>query len=98
MRKSLVSIAAVLLLAGARVAQGGNSPTGVRAVRAKTGVRLSWTRVAGATSYEVRRGGKLVATTGASSWLDRKPGKRPRYTLRAVNAAGASRDSAPVTP
>jgi hypothetical protein len=74
------------------------TPTGVRAVRAKTGVRLSWTRVAGATSYEVRRGGKLVATTGASSWLDRKPGKRPRYTLRAVNAAGASRDNAPVTP
>jgi FG-GAP-like repeat len=74
------------------------APTGVHAVRIASGVRVSWKRVAAATRYQVRRRGKLIATTSATSVIDRTPVERPTYTVRSVNATGASPDSAPVAP
>ena len=61
-------------------------------------MRLTWARVAGASRYQLRRNGILIATTPATSYLDRRPNKRPSYTIRSVNAAGTSVDSAQVKP
>lgn len=47
---------------------------------------------------QVRRSGKPVAPTSATSYLDRKPGTHPVCTVRAVNAVGSSADSAAVRP
>jgi len=74
------------------------APTGVRAVRIAAGVRVSWKPVAAASRYQVRRRGKLIAVTAATSFVDRAPGKRPTYTVRSSNAAGTSADSPSVTP
>ena len=73
-------------------------PGRVRAVRVAGGVRITWAAVPSATQYEVRRNGTLILTTSATSTLDRKPGKHPRYTVRAVNSAGSGASSASVTP
>lgn len=70
----------------------------LHAVRAGKVVRLTWSLVATATQYEVRRNGLLILRTAVTSFVDRHPTKRPRYTVRSVNAAGASPDSAPVRP
>jgi len=74
------------------------APVGVHARRIGTRIRLSWTRVDGAASYEVRRNGKRIATVAGTAFVDRKPGKRPSYTIRAVNGAGSSPDSAQARP
>jgi hypothetical protein len=74
------------------------TPTGVRAKRTRAAVRITWTRVADANRYEVRRNSTLIGTTRATSFVDRTPGRRPRYTVRSVNAAGAGADSAAATP
>lgn len=73
-------------------------PTGLRATRSRAGVWLRWVRVPGASRYEIRRNRTLIATTKATSYLDRKPGSHPTYTLRSVNAVGSSADSAPARP
>ena len=67
-------------------------------MRVAGGVRITWAAVPSATQYEVRRNGTLILTTSATSTLDRKPGKHPRYTVRAVNSAGSGASSASVTP
>jgi hypothetical protein len=74
------------------------APTDVRATRSRGSVRLTWARVLGASHYQIRRNGILIATTPATSYLDRKPNKRPSYTIRSVNAAGTSADGARVKP
>jgi hypothetical protein len=71
-------------------------PTRVQAVWAGRSVRITWTRVAQATRYQVWRGGKLVATTIATSFLDRKPTGRAVYSVRSENPAGAGAGSVPV--
>jgi len=50
----------------------------------------------GAASSSPTWGSPVLA--GATSYVDRKPGKRPTYTVRCVNAAGPSADSARVAP
>jgi FG-GAP-like repeat len=74
------------------------APTSVHARRAGARVRLGWTRVAGATHYDVRRNGRSIGTTTSTSYVDRRPGRRPAYTIRAVDAAGSSADSSVVHP
>lgn len=74
------------------------APTHLRATYSRGGVRLTWARVSSASGYQVRRNGTLIATTSATSYLDRKPSRRPSYTIRGTNAAGTSADSARVTP
>jgi hypothetical protein len=74
------------------------APTHVRATRSGGTVRVTWSQVRGAGRYEVRRRGLLIATTHATSYFDRKPGSHPSYTVRALNAAGSSADSAPAKP
>jgi hypothetical protein len=74
------------------------TPTSLRAKRSRGSVRLTWTRAAGAARYQVRRNGILITTTQSTSYIDRKPNKRPSYTVRSVNPAGSSADSAPVKP
>jgi FG-GAP-like repeat len=74
------------------------APTGVHATRVRTGVRVTWARVPNALRYDVQRNGKTMATTTATSIVDRQPGKRPSYTVRARNTAGTSADSAPARP
>jgi hypothetical protein len=74
------------------------APAGVHAKRSGAVVRVSWTRVQGATGYQVRRNGAALATTSGTSYVDRKPGRNPSYTVRAVDAVGSSPDSAAVHP
>jgi hypothetical protein len=66
------------------------APTGIRAVQVGKYIRVSWSRVDDATVYEVRRGGRLIAKVTATSCVARRPGKRPTYSVRAMNAAGTS--------
>jgi FG-GAP-like repeat len=73
-------------------------PTGLRATRSRAGVLLRWARVSGALRYELRRNRTLITTTKRTSYLDRNPGRHPTYTVRSVNTAGTSADSAPARP
>ena len=73
------------------------APASVRAARVRGGVRISWARVAQASRYDVRRNGKLLATTTATSYVDRHPKAHASYTVRSVNAVGTSADSARVS-
>jgi hypothetical protein len=58
--------------------------TNVRTVRVRKTMRVSWSVVPQATSYQVLRNGTPIATTRATSFVDRTPGTRPKYTIRAV--------------
>jgi hypothetical protein len=66
------------------------APTGVRMRRTTSGVRISWVAVAGATSYEVSRNAKRIASVAATSVLDRGRHRGAVYTVRAVTGAGKS--------
>jgi hypothetical protein len=79
-------------------------PEGVHAVGLRSGIRISWQPVAGATGYEIwrsqpRRVRRLIDTTTRTRFDDRqsKEGVRYAYTLRAVNIAGKGPFSALVT-
>jgi hypothetical protein len=67
-----------------------SAPARVRAVRLRGGVRVIWPPAAQASRYQLRRNGTLVATTTTTTYLDRRPGRHPSYTVRSVNAAGTS--------
>lgn len=59
-------------------------------------VRLTWSPVAGAGGYRVRRAGSLVATVATSGWSDPAPPSGPvRYEIRAIDERG--REGAPAT-
>lgn len=86
------------------------APGGVAAVGGQRQVTVSWSAVAGATTYSLRRatasGGPYtpVATTGALSAADRDlaPGTRYFYVVRAADASGpgpaSAESSAPTVP
>ena len=74
------------------------APSGVHAARVRGGVRITWSRVAQATHYEIRRNGRLIATTSSNSFLDRHPTGRAVYTVRSTNPVGTSHNSAPAAP
>jgi hypothetical protein len=68
-------------------------PARVFARAARIGViRVQWSPVAVASSYEVYRDGKLLATTKGTTWLDTTAGqaRRHTYTVRAVAPGGRS--------
>ncbi len=68
------------------------APTGVRATRRlHTLVRVTWTAVPTATSYEVWRSGKPIGTSTETRFEDTAVvrGARYVYRVRALNAAGA---------
>jgi hypothetical protein len=74
------------------------APSRVRAVLVGQGVQVGWAPVPSAARYRVMRNGKLVATTTATSFLDRSAAKHARYRIQSVNRAGAGGDSAAVRP
>jgi hypothetical protein len=55
-------------------------------------IRVRWSPVAVASSYEVYRDGKLLGTTKATTWLDAGAGRgrTHTYTVRAVDPGGRS--------
>ena len=55
-------------------------------------IRVRWSPVRVASSYEVYRDGKLLATTNGTTWLDTTAGqaRRHTYTVRAVDPGGRS--------
>ena len=68
-------------------------PTRVVATAVRIGViRVRWSPVRVASSYEVYRDGKLLATTKGTTWLDTTAGqaRRHTYTVRAVAPGGRS--------
>ena len=68
-------------------------PTRVVATAVRIGViRVRWSPVRVASSYEVYRDGKLLATTKGTTWLDTTAGqaRRHTYTVRAVDPGGRS--------
>jgi parallel beta-helix repeat protein len=81
------------------------APTGLMATAGNAQVSLSWTAPAGATSYNVQRstvsGGPYaqVAAPTVTSWTDTgvTNGTAYFYVVSAVNAAGASANSAQVS-
>src|SRR3989344_3955487 len=64
-------------------------------------INLSWTSASGATSYELRRSGSIIAYNGpALSYSDLRPSLNTTYNydIRATNVSGSSAWSTPVTP
>lgn len=76
------------------------SPVGLSAtVNGSSVITLSWAAAGGATSYQVFRDGGLRGTTSNLTWPDSglTPSTSYSYTVVAVNSAGASSPSAPLT-
>ena len=94
---SLVS-AAVSAVPMASSANTLATPTNVVAVAGDASVGLSWSAVAGATSYEVRRGGLLISTVSQTTYADSglTNGVTYTYTVTAKNAAATSAASSVV--
>ncbi len=72
-------------------------PTDLVATRGNEVVALAWTPALGATSYNVYRGGRLIADgVTAPGYVDRglSNGRRYSYTVAAVSDRGVSRASA----
>lgn len=76
-----------------------SAPTGVTATAGDSLVNLTWSAVAGATSYDVRRNGVLVATVSTSSYSDTglSNGTTYSYTVTARNASSTSAASTTVS-
>lgn len=73
------------------------APTGVPAAPAEImvsshpqGVRVSWSSVTGAASYEIYKEGYRIGTTAMTHWIDAyvSPGANYTYAVAAVNANG----------
>lgn len=80
--------------------QPPDTPTGVTAsALSHTQIRIAWNAVSGATSYAVFRGGVQIGTTVATEFTDgdRSPSTTYTYTVWAVNSAGNSAQSLPVS-
>lgn len=71
-----------------------STPAGLRQVATpgSAAVRLAWAPAARAQGYGVYRNGCLVATTGATTWLDRPAaGRSWTYAVSAINFRSSSR-------
>lgn len=75
------------------------TPTGLVATSGDSVVNLSWAAVSGATSYDVRRNGSVVATVLSSNYSDVTVvnGVTYSYTITARNASSSSAASAAVS-
>ena len=76
-----------------------SSPTGLSATPSDKKVTLAWGSVSGATSYQVLRGGTLLATTPTPSYVDTAVlnGTTYSYTVIAVGPSSQSAPTAAVT-
>jgi fibronectin type 3 domain-containing protein len=76
-----------------------SSPTGLSATPGDAKVTLTWGSVSGATSYQVRRGGTLLATTATPGYVDSavSNGTTYSYTVVAVGPSSSSAPTAAVT-
>ena len=74
------------------------APSGVRVRVLRERLRVTWSAVPGATSYEVWRNGKRIASVTGTRFDDRGTKRRLRYTyrVRAVNQLGPGDFSATV--
>ena len=74
-------------------------PTGLAATAGVGQVTVTWTAVSGATSYQLYRGTTLVTSPTTTSYVDTSltAGTAVSYTVKAVNAGGASAASAAVS-
>jgi hypothetical protein len=63
----------------------GNCLPAAPTVKARSRTRISWTALSNATSYEVWRNGKRIATTTATSYH----GRAGKYHVRGLNPLGA---------
>jgi fibronectin type 3 domain-containing protein len=95
---SLVS-SAVTAVPSASGASALAAPTNVAAVAGDSSASVSWSAVAGATSYELRRDGVVVATTALTTVVDSglTNGSSYSYTVTAKNASTTSAASSAVT-
>ena len=75
------------------------APTGVVATAGDAQVALTWTAVAGATSYQVLRNGVLIANPVSNSYVDTgvTNGTTYTYTLKTVVGTSTSAVSTAVT-
>jgi fibronectin type 3 domain-containing protein len=76
-----------------------SSPTGLSATPGDSKVTLAWGSVSGATSYQVLRGGSLLATTATPTYVDTAVtnGTTYSYTVIALGAGAPSAPTAAVT-
>jgi hypothetical protein len=77
-----------------------STPAGVTASAVSSNrVNLTWTAVAGATSYSVRRDGVFVGNSTSTNFSDTtvQPGTTYSYTVLALNLSGNSGASIPVS-
>jgi len=81
------------------VAPSLSSPVGLAATPGDARVTLTWGSVSGATSYQVRRDGILLATTASPTLVDTavSNGVTYSYTITAVGPASTSAPTAAVT-
>ncbi|MGO1489375.1 MAG: fibronectin type III domain-containing protein, partial [Arachnia sp.] len=75
------------------------APTGLQAVASDATAALTWNPVPGANRYVVLRDGEEIADTSATNFVDTglTNGATYAYTVVAVNEAGSSPPSAPVS-
>jgi hypothetical protein len=92
---SYSSLGSFTLTAGSALPGGVASLTAL--AESESSVRLTWTAVAGATSYRVFRQGLVVTNVNALAYLDRGVAETNSYTynVAALNAAGQGSMSAP---
>lgn len=70
------------------------APSNFKAANMKKGIKLTWTKVTGATGYVIKRGGKVIKTINSGtklSFIDRaanKNGTTYKYRIYARSAAG----------
>lgn len=97
--RSGVESAASTTISVTPVAVVPSPPTGLVAAPGSTQVSLTWTAAANAASYRVYRGGVLVGSPTATSFLDTglTNGTSYSWTVVAVNGTAASTASATVT-
>jgi hypothetical protein len=69
-----------------------STPSNLTARSTRSGVLLRWTGSANTVLYEVWRGRSLIATTSASTYLDKTARRHAtyRYAIRALNPLGSS--------
>jgi len=100
---SAASAAATATPVAAAVAP--SAPTGLSAVAGNAQVALTWTATAGATSYQILRGGTQIGTSATPAYTATglSNGTAYSFTVKAVNAVGTSAASSaasatPVAP
>lgn len=98
--KKVICTAMAVLMALSAVAVGGftasaaslKAPKSVKAKNIVNGIKITWSKVKKAKSYQVFRGKKKITTTKSTSYTDAvvKAGKKYVYKVKAVNGKKVS--------